>query len=570
MPQLPTYDSQASYSTQSVGPRMDRSGVKALGAMATFGESVSKIADQWLKAEVTGQYTTAKNSRDLQMMQLMEDAENEVDHTKKQDYIDRIEAIRKQEVTINDVDVQAQYDSEKEFSLSKASIEINSAFRQKGIVHQRGQIVVDGKATKKNYLNSRMQGERDFHTHQWKNRLESYRDTGFITEAEYQSELEGMAEWEYDRAMGDIGKSPSLFAQRVAAGEYSLGEKDLNELSNIATASAKRQDKIKKITQLETHVQNEGRSLYGYVDEDNVYHHGIVNDPNMPMSEKLKKLRLSALEGTISKEFSREAISYLTSEEEAASNSSSEKVAMIVRLMYQANEAKEDGGHAMSYLEKVKKIQLMIADKRSQLTEKDRIRLQKELNTITKKKGGEAIQDVKRATVKGTRQKLYQSAIDHFENSLDTHLRDEAFMQYWNLLNEIEDDKTHPDHESLKTPEGKLKIARRVEFRIKSENNKRVMKKLDDYDSVRERVAKERPELDIHLEQTEDGEFIYGAYDKETGKRIGEWEEDREGDAGTKKTPPSKESKPKIQDGYGQRDEGDNPYGGRGRRRKIE
>jgi len=405
------YRAQQSIQTQTGASRVR----PAAASIKTFSDALEKIGDQWQKAEVTNQYTTAKNENEMAINSLMAEAEDETDHTKRQEYIDRLQEISGRQQNIDDIHVQEQFNSNKNLLMSESRIRLEGAFKQKMISHQRGEIIKDGSETKKAYMTGFSDTNRANYISGYKERLEGYLGSGFISQAEYESELQDIEKWDYDRALHDIGNNPQGAAQGIQDGNYNLEANEANELVNVAISSARRQDKIRSLAQLERHNGNEA----GFMER-------IYTDREIPVAHKIAEINSAELQGEISDDFAVKARRYLTSTEKLGAESAPGEVSQIVRMMYDANERLDNSfGYEANedYLKKIQAIQHTIVDSPA-LSEHDRSTLLKELQTTTKKKQSAA-------TIEMSRQMKYRAADEYFKARVPSIFRDEALRTYF-------------------------------------------------------------------------------------------------------------------------------------------
>ena len=275
MPRIPTQDrvnipNQPSMAGQ-MDPNMAGTGGRAMQglgkALGTFVSNVEKIKDGWQRAEVSTNYTTAKNSRKQQINEIMNRAQNDPNTGNRQVYLDEIEQVRGSMPQVGDERVQRVQDSETDLSLSIAGMQVTSFFKSKMVDFQRGQIVENTANTENDYNNtSSLQSEKarslahtikdDGETYveseilkygtqirqaikdKNKEELKSYLDQGFITNAEYDGSIKDMDEWEYKRANIDLQEDPESVVRNLKT--YDLTPKQKREVLKSAQVGVMR------------------------------------------------------------------------------------------------------------------------------------------------------------------------------------------------------------------------------------------------------------------------------------------------------------------------------------------
>lgn len=472
MPELPVFDPQQRIATQPTGARTTGVGGAGSQAIQGFGETLQKIGDTWLKATVTNQYTTAKNQTEMGVNQLVEDAKDETDHNKQDEYLDRLNKIGGEDVEINDTSVKSQYDANKLLYMDETRITLEGLFRQKMIANQRVEIVKDGTLSKRNYMTAFSETKRALDTQAYIDRLDGYKEAGFISGEEHISEIEDIKGWDYDRALSDSGNDPVGTSVRIQNGEYNITQKQKNELVNVITASIKRQEKVRDMANLEMHNENEEAMSFT-----------VFEDNETPIPEKITKINEMELTNQISEDYAVKARRYLKSVEKLSSRSTNSEVAQIVRLMYDANERVSDFGSRdthSEYLKKIKAIQHRIIDSNS-LSSDDRASLQREMTNITKKQQA-------KATIEISREPKYREADKFFSESLPPMFRDEALRTYFYMAGERE-----------MSIEESRKVMRDVQVKIMYSNRQGV---LDIFDKGREKYGSG---ADLRLERNKQG-----------------------------------------------------------------
>jgi len=483
MPEFPVYTSQQSLSTESVGAPIPQGAGYGARVLQSIGSEVEKIADTWQKAHVTNQYTTAKNQIQGEVNQLLADADNELDHNKKKEYIDRIKKIADGPHEIDDRNVKNHFDSDKALQMSEALIRVDGMFKQKMIANQRGEILKDSKNSKNDYISGYSDTHRGETKRKFIDRLDTYKASGYITEQEYQSELEDAKQWDYDRALQDIGYNPQGTAENIDS--YDVDPRQKNELINIATSSARRNDRIRAIASLEMFDQNESEMAVT-----------VFEDKTTPIAVKIKDINEQELRGQISEDFATKARRYLTSVENLESVSTDGEYAQIVRLIYDTNERVSDFANLSTheqYLKRVGEIRNRIVDT-PDLSNDDRSSLLKVLTNTTAKKQSES-------SVELGRLPKYREANNYFDERIPL-FRDEALRRYVVMTM----DKPGLD------PQESLRIMQNIETSIVYAKRKDLLETID---FVREKTG---PAADVRIEVGDKGEPIVVLY--KDGKRF--------------------------------------------------
>ena len=494
MPQLPTSNLQSTVSTRSSGNRIDpntfaqagRDLTAAGSGILSLSEQLGKVQDTWTKAAVTNQYTTARNDRKAAINDILSRAKSEPDHSKGQGYYEELEKYIGEDREIDDEGVKQIYDSESQLDKDLAWTSLNEVFRGKMVRHQQGEMLKDSNGSRDAYIGATGEAERGTIKQLYLDRLKNNKDAGFVDEKIYQSELEEVKDWEYDRAMKMVGDNPRAALEDLD----SFGIEDKNKLNNIvnmAKANISRQAKIDEIATLE--VQNTNQSVLMDM---------LLADPTTNMSEKIVMIDKQEMMGDISTTFATKARRFMKSSEVIGQDANHADMAETIRMVYDANMAYENDFNEVKYLTKIKGIQERIISVNG-LTSQDRLALQKKLDLITQKKTSEAAVDL--GGVGGPETKIYRDANKFFETALPAYMRDEALRNFFYKSADKEmsatESKVLMQNVSLEIQFGKRKVVQ------------------DAFDLARET---EGAGADLRLERHKSGVFAVNLY--KNGKRV--------------------------------------------------
>jgi hypothetical protein len=451
MPNLPVGQGLTqSLTTQSTGVRQDPSVAAQAGQdisdvgrqVTSLAGEVQKVKDVWDRARVTNQYTTAKNTRDGQIAEIMSRAKEERDHEKKMQYQQELDDLLSQDVQIDDEAVKARYASDTELDRTLSQIKLNELFNHKLVDSTRGEIAIDGKTSEEAYISSPDATVRANLKSAYQDRLKNYRDTGFLTPLEYESEVANMDDWERGRALGMINKDPQGVIEMVEKGEFDIKDpKQLLDIANTAKATIKRQNYLGEVVQLESQIANESEMsllIYGAVDEKTG-----LDGRGMTIADK--QLMLSEKEGLglVSDSFATKARRYLNQASKQRDVQVNFEFAKINRLISSAN-ARDDADYEEDkrpYLRRISQIQEEIMT--SGLPEDRKIALLNTLSTRTSKKQAESLISIGNVDP-------YEEPSKYFDENIPL-FRDEALWDYFKQYEEASKDGIPPtDKEAYK------------------------------------------------------------------------------------------------------------------------
>lgn len=430
MPQLPVGNLQQSRTTQSGNVRADPNAaaqpfrdIQGIGGgLLSLGEQLNKVQNVWQKAKVTNQYTTARNTRKGEINAILADAEAEPDHTNDQFYRDKLDDIVKQDHEIDDEDVKFIFNSDGELDQDMAGTRLDKLFRGKMIDHQLGEILKAGDMAEEAYVNERDvdgsavsgQAMRANIKGEYLNSLEISKDGGFLTRAQYEGAVEDTKEWEYNRAIKMAYENPQYVLDNM--GEFALEKGQPDQVIKMAKSSMFRQAAIADIAISQKHTDNQAEfSLMVY------------GDPTIPIAEKLVMVNRAAGLGDLSEGFARDARIYLNSAGRIKSKTNLAEFSKITGLMYDVNATFDSVViDEKKYLRSVQQIQGLIMGS-SRLSNEDRSALQKELNTITKKK----IATATGMLTSGRDNQMYKDALEVFKKDVPEALRSHAVRKFF-------------------------------------------------------------------------------------------------------------------------------------------
>ncbi len=493
MPRLPVHESQATRAGQSGAKRIDsrlvgqegRASQRVGAQVSNLAANLQKMEDTWERAHVTSQYTTARNERKSALNDILSKAQLEPDYKNSEGYYQALEDLRSQDVEIDNDDVKAAYDSETKLDADISTTKLDAMFKGKLVQHTRGEVLKDKVATESSYNSSASEALRFQIRDGYLERLKFNKDAGFISNAEYVSELEDMKEWEFNRAMTAAGHSPQFVIDNIDQFEFS-SDKEKHKVIDVSRTNIARQDKVFRIATLERQNTNEANV------SDMIFKDKVMSGP-----EKTILINEMELRGEISKGYASSANKYLNSLKSIDETTRSPDFSRILRMMNDANsryDRSKAGKDSMSgevYLRKIGAIQTAIV-KTSGISSDDREKLQNHLNNLTTKKQSDA-------TVSLVGDK-YKVADTIFKNSLPSHLQDEALREYF----------IETDGKDLNPRDAKI-MAQQIGAIVMGENRNILQ---DAFDTARQK----HPKGDLRTVRTKSGGQVIVLY--KNGKRV--------------------------------------------------
>lgn len=428
MPELPVFTSRRSLNT-SGGNRVDAQSageggriLQGMGKLAlSFSEDLMEYEDKWDKAADVNEYTRARNERELGIADLMAKAKADPDHNNAEQYYNELEDLTKSETFFRKQNVKDRHSADTGFDKGMTNIKLRELFRGKMINHQRTEIQKDGAHAKQAYLES---GEvmRANVLGTYLDRLKANRDSGFITEDEYQSESEGTKEWEYDRAMNDAGNNPEQLIDSMKTGQdyTSLNKKEKADVMSTARNTIIRHKQIRDMDVLKNQSVNES-----------VFNTSMFEDEDASVASKILLINKMEAEGKVSTSYATVARRYLKSTQDVDAETSAADISKVIRLMNDANVGYEEDFDQIKYLKRIKSIRNDIISTRN-LSRRDRLSLQNRLDNSTQRKVAAATQEIgKFKDVKHGHGDIYVKANKFFKDAGLGHLEDEALRQFF-------------------------------------------------------------------------------------------------------------------------------------------
>lgn len=432
MPRLPVRHSQASLNV-TPGQRIDPGQASRSGrAMQQIGSQVKGMAaevqkheDQWAKARDLTQTTTARNQRDLEMMQLVEDAKNETDYSKLSEYQDKLSEIKSRDYVIDNDDAKAMYQQETDFEFQTGSIKLQSHFKGMMVRHQQVELEKRGRSYKERYIAAQSEVERENLKTGWIQDLERNKEAGTIDVAVHSSEVTDIDDWEYERALRDAGEDPEYVVNNID--KYGVDDaKQKKSIVDMAKATMSTNNFKRELAASKMQSVNEG-GLNNLIFSD---------EDSMTLAEKVAHVNELEHMEKISKSYAVTARRVLTDKDRLKVSIKTSEYADTIRLMYDANIRFDADRDENTYLKSVRNIQERILSSRG-ISPEDKAKLQGEMDTITKKKVSQATMDLtKKVAVDREgyeRSKIFRDADEHFQNQLPDkpELRSEALRQFF-------------------------------------------------------------------------------------------------------------------------------------------
>lgn len=484
MPKIPGYEGSQSVSTQQ-GARVDpreagqaaREMQRAGAGLVSLSGELAKTQDAWDKAKSKNQYTIARNDRKGAIAEFMSRVDAETDHTKAQEYAEELEKLRGQEVEFDDDNIRALNASDSDLEFDMAELLVTKAFRGKMTSFERAEIAKDGIDTAEDYASESDPVYLMYIKAAYKDRLTAGKEAGYLTDAEYLSEMEGMKDWEYNRALKAIGSDPRAALEMLHNGEFDIKDTEKKmSAESTANAAIKRNAYLSEVVKLETQVANQAelsRTIYGAFDPQTGTRTQAF-DPQTgtdsrgkSISEKITEINRKEGLGEISEKFATKARRYLTGVKKQVSVATGFEFARVLRLVSSANARHEggiDSGDDIIYMKKIMQIQGDVMD--SNLPDEEKLLLLNTIATRTSKKQAEALVSI-------SSEEPYSKADKYFNEHIPMW-RDQAFTEYFKQYHkETKNGQPLSDKMANKM---KMNIMQKIQFR----GNKNFIKSIRD------------------------------------------------------------------------------------------
>lgn len=424
MPTFPTHEPRQTLSGQSTGNRVNPSAAGESGremqrlgqAVQGFGQELEQYEDKWSKAADLNEYTTARNARKVGIADIMSRAQNDTDHLNDATYASELEGVFKAETTFANQAFKDRHDSEALFDRDMTAIKLREVFRSKMVNHQRLEFQKDSEVSEESFINEPSDIVRLNLKDSFLKRAKVNQELGFIDEETYLSELKGVEEWEYNRAMKAAGVNPQSVLDDSS--RFNLTAKQKTEVLGAARKTIIQHKQIRELETARNQTTNES-----------VFNELMFTDEDTSIAEKILLINKMEAQGKVSTTYATTSRRFLNSVSDVKSETSSADISRIIRMTSDINVRFEEGYNKtkdMDYLKAVQAINMEIINTPN-LTAKDRISLQNRLTNSTQRKQAKATYEIGKYG-----SDIYKKADKYFEDNLPGYLRNESLRQFFN------------------------------------------------------------------------------------------------------------------------------------------
>jgi len=412
MARLPVFTSSAGIRTGRMA-RVDNSGMQALTqAGVSAGNTLQQVAVQWQETQNAAETLDGKNSVLEKSKDILEQAKNYNDYTSpKELQAKEKELLEQMSKVVPDVAGGFTNDRNKErFEAENVSTTIQNEerlkaiFREKYIDSAKANLAISHERNKKAFIES----GNDAYKQSYLADLNSLYKAGYISRAQKVSKTEQINNWDRYMILRQAETDPEAVISNLKEGKYNVKPEDMNDL--LKDLNSVKTNKYLMEKYEETVKQDQGESDT----TDFIYGEGTYD-------EKLQYINNMEFSGDISPAFAvkaRRAIRQFKPEAEKRI-SDAQSMADILQRVYDLNEGSAD---STEYLNGIRAIRQSVVDLHSDgdLTTKDAVSLNNQINTATRARIAEATTDV------GYK---FSDAKSYFKTSLPPEYQNEAIRE---------------------------------------------------------------------------------------------------------------------------------------------
>lgn len=419
---LPVYRTQGNIHVENArGSRIeDRSGEMIGNAVANLGRAVQEVSAQWQKVQNAEVKLDAQNKLYKATSAIMEEAQNqpytnEKDmNAKRKNFHERIgKAMNEIVGGIDNERNAADFMRESQISLMNTDARIDAIFRKKHIDHEAAALLQNEKDNHDQYILTGVGTFKD----NFKNTLKTQKEAGYISEETYQKKVMGIDNWDKDRVFYIASTDPQVALDGVNADQFNINPTEKNDV--LRTLNKMKTNKaLSDAFQRELNYSENEANLQNYLFSDASF------------ADKRQMIDKMALMGEISDNYASKARTFMTNfNPKHGLIVSNPKIAS--GLLQRVADLNKNTANATDYLRGYNNIRAdaLEAFNNGELSAKDFQAFNNQLSVYSRGNVATNTQVVARR---------YKEVNDYLKNSLPTDLRNQAFLEIWQEMDQIE------------------------------------------------------------------------------------------------------------------------------------
>lgn len=419
---LPVYRTQGNIHVENArGSRVEDRGGEMIGnAVNNLGRAIQEVSVQWQKTQNAEVKLDAKNKLYKATSAIVEEAQNQP-YTNEKD----LNARQKNLITrlnnemnkiVGGIDNErnaADFTRESQIDLMNTEARVAGIFRQKHIDHAAELMINSEKNNRDQFVLTGVNTFRD----NYKTDLESLRNAGYIDHETYQKKINAAQDWDKDRVFHIAETDPQAALDGVNADQFNINPTEKNEV--LRTLNKMKTNKaLSDAFQRELNYSENEANLQKYLFSD------------APFADKRQMIDKMALMGEISDNYASKARTFMTNfNPKHGLVVSNPKVAS--GLLQRVADLNKNTANATDYLRGYNNIRAdaLEAYNKGELSAKDFQAFNNQLSIYSRGNVATNTQVVARR---------YKEVNDYLKNSLPADLRNQAFLEIWQEMDQIE------------------------------------------------------------------------------------------------------------------------------------
>lgn len=416
---LPVYTNQANVAINK-GVNIENTMRPLYQAADNLGNTLQNLSVQWQKTQNAAESLDGKNKMIAAVDDILNEAENFTKYKtpkelsdKEKELSDRLQRVVPNiaEGFTNDRNRQ-DFEQLQKINTLQNSERLKSIFRKKYIDNNNANLAVSYEKNMKKFIET---GNAAFRQ-SYLSDLENSFKAGYLTETQKLSKAKQTEDWEQYMVLRQAETDPETVLSNLKEGKYNIKPEDMNDLLKSLN-SIKTNKKLMEQYE-ETAKQDEGESKT----TEFIYGAGSYD-------EKLQYINNMEFSGDISGSFAvkaRRAIRQFKPEAEKRI-SNAQSMADVLQRVYDLNDSSTDSAE---YLNGIRSIRESVVDLHSngEITTKDAVSLNNQINTATRARISEATSDV------GYQ---FNDAKDYFKSTLPPEFQNEAIRDMFYLMQDL-------------------------------------------------------------------------------------------------------------------------------------
>lgn len=419
---LPVYRAQGNIHVEKArGSRVkNRSGEMIGNALSNLGRAVQEVSVQWQKVQNAEVKLDAQNKLYKATSDLLKEADDQP-YTTEKDMEKRKANFKRRLVNamteiVDGIDNErnaADFTRESQISLMKTDARIDAIFRNKHLDHEKAALLQNEKDNHDQFVLTGVSTFKD----NFKNTLKAQKEAGYLSEENYQKKVMGIDNWDKDRVYYIAETDPQAALDGVNNDQFNINPTEKNEV--LKTLKQMKTNKaLTDAYQRELNYSENEANLQKYLFSDASF------------TDKRQMIDKMALMGEISDNYAAKARTFMTNfNPKHGAVISNPKVAS--GLLQRVADLNKNTANATDYLRGYNNIRAdaLEAYNKGELSAKDFQAFNNQLSIYSRGNVATNTQVVARR---------YKEVNDYLKNSLPADLRNQAFLEIWQEMDQIE------------------------------------------------------------------------------------------------------------------------------------